>query len=44
MQPVHLRRKTDPLWLLALLVGVGVLVTTTLPTSLRVAAELLASL
>lgn len=42
MQPVNRRRKTDPLLLLALVVGLGVLVTTTLPTSLRVAAEMLA--
>ncbi len=43
MQPVYRKRKPDPLLILALLVGLGVVVTTTLPTSLSVAAEMLAS-
>lgn len=43
MQPVYRKRKPDPLLILALLVGLGVVLTTTLPTSLSVAAEMLAS-
>ncbi|MBI5040856.1 MAG: hypothetical protein HZB57_06570 [Gammaproteobacteria bacterium] len=41
MKPVYRNRKPDPLVLLALLVGLGVVVTMNLPTALHVAAELL---
>ncbi len=43
MKPVYRNRKPDPLVLLALLVGLGVVVTMNLPTALHVAAELLSS-
>ncbi|MBI5461775.1 MAG: hypothetical protein HY941_06270 [Gammaproteobacteria bacterium] len=43
MKPVYRNRKPDPLVLLALLVGLGVVVTTNLPTALRAAAEMLSS-
>ncbi len=41
MKPVYRNRKPDPLLLLALLVGLGVVVTTNLPTALNVAVALL---
>jgi len=44
MKPVYRNRKPDPLVLLALLVGLGVLVTMNLPKALHVAAALLPSL
>jgi hypothetical protein len=44
MKPVYRNRKPDPLVLLALLVGLGVLITMNLPTALRVAASLLPGL
>ncbi len=44
MKPVYRNRKPDPLVLLALLVGLGVLVTMNLPTALHIAAELLPGL
>lgn len=44
MRPVYRNRKPDPLLLLALLVGLGVLVTMNLPSALHVATELVSGL
>ncbi len=44
MKPVYRNRKPDPLVLLALVVGLGVLVTMNLPKALHVAESLLTAL